>query len=115
MANSVTLTNAQAIGTGASLPATPPPLTTSQVLTRAAHANVNIEIASATAINIDVPDPTTCTVGDEFRGINNGAGALTLRTHLGGALTGNAILPATLSQYDGWLVRYTSAGFRRLA
>ena len=52
------------------LPATPAPLTSSQVLTRAAHANVNIEIASATAINIDVPDPTTCTVGDEFRDIN---------------------------------------------
>jgi hypothetical protein len=85
------------------------------LLTKAAHGNINIEINSGTAVNIDVPDPATCTVGDEFRGINNGAGAVTLRTHLGGALTGNAILPATVSQYDGWLVRLTSAGFRRLA
>jgi hypothetical protein len=102
-------------GPPGSIPAPTPAITISTLLTKAAHANINIELNPSGPINIDVPDPTTCTVGDEFRGINNGSGVVTLRTHLGGTLLGSALLPTTVSQYDGWLVRLTSAGFRRLA
>jgi hypothetical protein len=88
-------------------------LTGSTVLTSASHANRRIQMNSASATNIDMPaSPVT---GERYFGINLGAGLLTLRTNAGAALTGNALLPATVDQYSPWEVWYTSSGFIRVA
>jgi hypothetical protein len=87
-------------------------LTVSTGLTTATHANRRLEVNSATAVNIDMPaSPNT---GDKYYGINLGAGLITLRTSVGGALTGNALLPATIDQYSPFEVWNTATGLIRV-
>lgn len=91
----------------------PGAITTSTTLVRNTHANMPLEVSSATAITLTLP--ATATVGDRFFGINQGTGAVSIVLNGGGAVTGNALLPATLDQYSPFEVWFTSAGFRRVA
>jgi len=89
--------------------------TTNTTLIRNNHANIMLEVNSANPVTLTLPTTSTVVVGDRFFGINQGAGVVSVVLNGGGAIVGNAILPATLDQYSPFEVWYTSLGYRRVA
>lgn len=90
-------------------------LTTNTSLVRNTHANIMLEVNNSIATTLTLPTTATIVVGDRFFGINQGAGVVSVVLNGGGAITGNALLPATIDQYSPFEVWYTNSGFRRVA
>lgn len=88
-------------------------LTGNTALTELLHGNRPLELASDVAVTLTLP--ATATPGSTFFGINQGAGALSIVLDGGGKVIGHSMLPATIDQYSAFEVRFTTAGFRRVA
>lgn len=92
---------------------TPVVINASTQLTVEAHGNRELQVDSATAVQLTLP--ASAPLGVKFFGTNLGAGAVTLRLSGGSAVPGSAILPASTAQFEPFEVRARAGGFVRVA
>lgn len=76
-------------------------------LTWPAAGGVQHEVNSATAVTLTLPSGSI-PVGARIEGLNIGVGAVSFAASGGESIVGNAILPATVAQYDPFEFRRIS-------